>query len=105
MGGKSRNLTAFSLPLAGTTKLYGCTTRPCLKCYPSRMPLKSAITSTTRANPAKGCYKQFASHTSDFTPDGICSTGHTLDEFLEEFPSVTRDAAIVALEYAKGLVI
>ena len=33
------------------------------------------------------------------------STGHTLDEFLEEFPSVTRDAAIVALEYAKGLVI
>ena len=33
------------------------------------------------------------------------STGHTLDEFLEEFPSVTRDAAIVALKYAKGLVI
>lgn len=32
------------------------------------------------------------------------STGHT-HEFLEEFPSVTRDAAIVALEYAKGLVI
>src|SRR5437879_6637291 len=55
MGGNSRNLTAFSLPFAGTTKLYGCTTRPCLKCYPSRMPLKSATTSTTRANPAKGC--------------------------------------------------
>ncbi len=35
----------------------------------------------------------------------VRSTGHTLDEFLEEFPSVTRDAAIVALEYAKGLVI
>src|ERR1700675_1763705 len=25
------------------------------KCYPSRMPLKSATTSTSRANPAKGC--------------------------------------------------
>jgi uncharacterized protein (DUF433 family) len=24
--------------------------------------------------------------------------GHTLDEFLEEFPSVTREAAIAALE-------
>jgi uncharacterized protein (DUF433 family) len=29
--------------------------------------------------------------------------GHTLDEFLEEFPSVTREAAIAALEYAKEL--
>jgi uncharacterized protein (DUF433 family) len=29
--------------------------------------------------------------------------GHTLDEFLEEFPSVTRQAAIAALEHAKGL--
>jgi len=57
MGGNSRNLTAFSLPFAGTTKLYGCTTRPCLKCYPSRMPLKSATTSPTRANPAKGCQR------------------------------------------------
>jgi len=28
---------------------------PCRKCYPSRMPLKSATTSTTRANPATGC--------------------------------------------------
>src|SRR5437879_731856 len=55
MGGNSRNLTAFSLPFAGTTKLYGCATGPCGKCYPSRMPLKSATTSTTRANPAKGC--------------------------------------------------
>ena len=27
--------------------------------------------------------------------------GYTLDEFLEEFPSVTREAAISALEYAK----
>lgn len=31
--------------------------------------------------------------------------GHTLDEFLEQFPSVTRDSAIAALEYAKELVI
>jgi uncharacterized protein (DUF433 family) len=31
--------------------------------------------------------------------------GHTLDEFLDEFPSVTREAAIGALEYAKQLVI
>jgi uncharacterized protein (DUF433 family) len=31
--------------------------------------------------------------------------GHTLDEFLEEFPSVTREAAIAALEHAKHLVI
>lgn len=30
---------------------------------------------------------------------------HTLDEFLEEFPSVTREAAIAALEHAKELVI
>jgi uncharacterized protein (DUF433 family) len=31
--------------------------------------------------------------------------GHTLDEFLEQFPSVTRGAAIAALEHAKDLVI
>ena len=31
--------------------------------------------------------------------------GHTLDEFLDEFPSVTREAAIAALEHAKDLVI
>jgi uncharacterized protein (DUF433 family) len=31
--------------------------------------------------------------------------GHSLDEFLEEFPSVTREVAIAALEYAKELVI
>jgi len=31
--------------------------------------------------------------------------GHTLDEFLGEFPSVTREAAIGALEHAKELVI
>ena len=31
--------------------------------------------------------------------------GHTLDEFLEEFPSVTRQAAVAALEHAKELVI
>jgi uncharacterized protein (DUF433 family) len=29
--------------------------------------------------------------------------GHTLGEFLEEFPSVTREAAIAALEHAKEL--
>ena len=31
--------------------------------------------------------------------------GHTLDNFLDEFPSVTRAAAIAALEHAKQLVI
>ena len=31
--------------------------------------------------------------------------GHTLDEFLDQFPSVSREAAIAALEYAKELVI
>ena len=31
--------------------------------------------------------------------------GHTLADFLEEFPSVTREAAIGALEHAKELVI
>ncbi|MGB8888559.1 MAG: DUF433 domain-containing protein [Candidatus Korobacteraceae bacterium] len=31
--------------------------------------------------------------------------GHTLGEFLEEFPSVTREAAVAALEHAKELVI
>ena len=31
--------------------------------------------------------------------------GHTLGEFLEEFPSVSREAAIAALERAKDLVI
>jgi uncharacterized protein (DUF433 family) len=31
--------------------------------------------------------------------------GHTLDEFLDGFPSVTREAAIAALEHAKELVI
>ena len=31
--------------------------------------------------------------------------GHTLDEFLDQFPSVTREAAIAALEHAKELVI
>jgi uncharacterized protein (DUF433 family) len=31
--------------------------------------------------------------------------GHTLDEFLNEFPSVTREAAIASLEHAKELVI
>jgi uncharacterized protein (DUF433 family) len=31
--------------------------------------------------------------------------GHTLDKFLEEFPSVTREEAIAALAHAKELVI
>jgi uncharacterized protein (DUF433 family) len=31
--------------------------------------------------------------------------GHTLDQFLDEFPTVTREAAIAALEHAKDLVI
>lgn len=31
--------------------------------------------------------------------------GHTLDEFLDEFPAVTREAAIAALERAKELVL
>ena len=31
--------------------------------------------------------------------------GHTLGQFLEEFPSVSREVAIAALEHAKELVI
>jgi uncharacterized protein (DUF433 family) len=31
--------------------------------------------------------------------------GHSLGEFLEDFPSVTRDQAIAALEEAKGLLL
>jgi uncharacterized protein (DUF433 family) len=31
--------------------------------------------------------------------------GRTLGEFLEEFPSVTREAAVAALEHAKELVL
>ena len=31
--------------------------------------------------------------------------GHTLNEFLDDFPSVTREAAIAVLERAKELVI
>lgn len=31
--------------------------------------------------------------------------GQTLDEFLEDFPSVSRDTAIRALEHAKSLVV
>ena len=31
--------------------------------------------------------------------------GHTLDDFLNDFPSVTREAAIAALVHAKELVI
>jgi uncharacterized protein (DUF433 family) len=31
--------------------------------------------------------------------------GQTLDEFLDDFPTVTRDAAISALELAKSLLV
>jgi len=31
--------------------------------------------------------------------------GHSLDEFLNDFPSVSREAAIAALEHAKELVL
>ncbi len=31
--------------------------------------------------------------------------GETLDEFLDDFPTVTREAAISALELAKSLVV
>jgi uncharacterized protein (DUF433 family) len=31
--------------------------------------------------------------------------GQTLDEFLDDFPTVTREAAIAALELAKSLVV
>jgi uncharacterized protein (DUF433 family) len=31
--------------------------------------------------------------------------GQTLDEFLDDFPSVTRQAALHALEHAKALVV
>jgi uncharacterized protein (DUF433 family) len=31
--------------------------------------------------------------------------GQTLDEFLDDFPTVTKDAAIVALEVAKSLLV
>jgi uncharacterized protein (DUF433 family) len=31
--------------------------------------------------------------------------GETLDEFLDDFPTVTREAAIAALEQAKALLV
>jgi uncharacterized protein (DUF433 family) len=31
--------------------------------------------------------------------------GQTLDEFLEDFPTVSREAAVRALEHAKSLVV
>lgn len=31
--------------------------------------------------------------------------GQTLNDFLDDFPSVTRDAAVHALEHAKALVV
>jgi uncharacterized protein (DUF433 family) len=31
--------------------------------------------------------------------------GQTLDEFLDDFPTVTREAAIHALEHAKSLIL
>jgi hypothetical protein len=38
-----------------TVTLQKDTDCPCRKCYPSRMPLKSAITIAPRASPATGC--------------------------------------------------
>jgi uncharacterized protein (DUF433 family) len=31
--------------------------------------------------------------------------GQTLDEFLDDFPTVSREAAVAALEYAKSLLV
>jgi uncharacterized protein (DUF433 family) len=31
--------------------------------------------------------------------------GQTLDEFLDDFPSVTRDSAVQSLEHAKSLLV
>jgi uncharacterized protein (DUF433 family) len=31
--------------------------------------------------------------------------GQTLDEFLDDFPTVSKDAAITALEFAKSLLV
>jgi uncharacterized protein (DUF433 family) len=31
--------------------------------------------------------------------------GQTLDEFLDDFPTVSKDAAVAALEFAKSLLI
>ena len=31
--------------------------------------------------------------------------GETLDEFLDDFPTVTREVAVASLEYAKSLVV
>ena len=31
--------------------------------------------------------------------------GQTLDEFLDDFPTVTREAAVLSLEHAKSLVV
>jgi uncharacterized protein (DUF433 family) len=31
--------------------------------------------------------------------------GETLDDFLDDFPSITREAAVRGLEYAKSLVV
>jgi uncharacterized protein (DUF433 family) len=30
-----------------------------------------------------------------------CDSGQTLDEFLDDFPTVTKDAAVAALELAR----
>jgi uncharacterized protein (DUF433 family) len=31
--------------------------------------------------------------------------GQTIDEFLDDFPTVTKDAVLTALEYAKSLLV
>jgi len=37
--------------------------------------------------------------------DYLEAGGHTLDEFLDDFPSVSRDLAVRALEQAKELLV
>ena len=39
------------------------------------------------------------------TPLDYLEGGQTLDEFLDDFPAVTREAAVLALEYAKSLLV
>jgi hypothetical protein len=46
---KTRRLEKGRSVQSAPLSWFGC---PCRKCYPSRMPLKSATTSATRANPA-----------------------------------------------------
>jgi uncharacterized protein (DUF433 family) len=50
-----------------------------------------------RFSPTRACLsRRFCSH---------LEAGETLDDFLDDFPSVTREAAVRALEFAKPLVV